>query len=146
MRTWILTIFALAIPASGCTRNAATFYEEMVRLGCRYQKKCDKAWFNANFDDMADCRDDMTDMCSPEDFEDACKDYDEGAAKDCLDQTRKQIRECEEDDNDDDCELDKVCGDDPETLTAILECFGGGGGGDGWGGDGPPPPPDQTGG
>jgi len=144
MRTWILTIFAVAISATGCTRNAATFYEEYVRLGCRFTKKCAKADFNLTFDDLADCRDDIKDLCSPEDFEDACGDYDEDKAKDCLAQTRKQIRECEVDDNDDDCDPDRVCGDDPETQAALWECFAGGGGD--WGGDGAYPPPDQTGG
>jgi hypothetical protein len=142
MRTWILTIFALAIPATGCTRNAATFYEEFVRLGCRFSQKCDKAAFKATFDDMADCRDDMTDLQSADDFESDCEDYDSDEAKKCLAYMRDLVRKCdpfELDDFLDEC--GEVCGDQPVNPPGSSS-----GGGDGWDGDGPYPPPDQTGG
>jgi hypothetical protein len=140
MRTWILAILALAVLASGCTGNAATFYEEMVRLGCRFQKKCAKAAFNDQFDDLADCRDEYEDLCSPDDFEDACADYDKDEAKECLSQTREQIRKCEVDENDDACDLTKICGDDPQALQDLYSCMAGGGY-DGYDGM----PPDATG-
>lgn len=136
MRTWILAILALAIPATGCTRNAATFYEEYHRLDCRLRQKCYKLVFNAGYDNLADCRDDRTDNCSPDEFEDACSGYDEDEAKDCLAERRKQIRTCEVDENDDDCTPARICGEEADLLS-VAGCLAGiGGGGDG---DGLPP-------
>jgi hypothetical protein len=140
MRTWILTIFALAIPASGCTRNAATFWEEYSRLECRFSKKCHKARFNDLYDDMAECRDEAADVCSPDDFEDACEDYDNDEARECLAEMRKQVRKCESESNDNDCSLTKICGDDLEIMQDVNACV------QGIGNDGPDGlPPDTTG-
>lgn len=121
MRTWTAMLLLLAIPATGCTGNAETFWEEVVRLSCRLHKKCLKADFNEHYDDLADCRDDRTDTCSPGEFADACNSYDKDEAGDCLKQTRKQIRKCDSEGNDNDCDPARICGDDAD-LAAIYAC------------------------
>jgi len=140
MRVWILTIFALAIPATGCTGDAATFWEEYSRQQCRFSKKCDKADFNDLYDDMDECKDELSDVCSPGDFEDACEDYDKDEARECLAEKRKQVRRCQSEPNDNDCNFSKICGDDPETVQAVNACIYGSGN-DGQDGR----PPDATG-
>jgi hypothetical protein len=93
-----------------------------VRLSCRFGKKCAKAAFNDAYDDLADCKDEHTDQCSAGEFADACTSYDKDEAKECLQQTREQLRKCEIDENDDDCNAVRICGEDAEHV-ALAACY-----------------------
>jgi hypothetical protein len=126
MKKAILTACILAIPLSGCSTNAKTFWREMIRLSCRSFKKCEEDLFDDQYDSIKDCKDEFKDLCSPQDFADICEDYDRSAGADCLKQAREDKRDCpdpeDSDQGDNACDYADICGD--IDMTALMECFG----------------------
>lgn len=104
---------------TGCL-NAESFLDRSVAMTCERTLECNKASFEANWDDEADCRDDLREAL--EDYYaclvDYC-DFDKEAARECL--SWSHDASCEEfvSETDDDCA--KVFTDCEE--IAATECL-----------------------
>lgn len=108
----------------GCL-NPASFLDRSVSISCDRTYECNKAAFEANWDDQAECRDDLTD--SLEDYyaclTDYC-DFNRDAASRCLSWAKSAS--CEEyvsDVNDDCTEVFVECEDIAATECLLGELF-----------------------
>ena len=117
--TLIVCLFSLAVV--GCSANAKSFWEESIRLSCKYNKKCEESTFNEYWDSISECREDFEDVLPPEKFEKMCKDYDRQKGADCLASMRKAIRNCDNDDIVDECT--EVCGTYSQAVYPLLDSF-----------------------
>lgn len=114
MKRAILTACILAVPISGCSANAASFYKEFVRQSCLYSRKCAKAQFKDEYDSIKDCTDEQKDEYDEDDFEGDCEDYDKAEGRKCLAYMRTLVRKCDLFDAEDFMdECGEVCGDQP---------------------------------
>ncbi|MEM6992344.1 MAG: hypothetical protein AAF721_17665 [Myxococcota bacterium] len=128
-----LAVSALAV---GCgSSSPKAFSKRSGKIGCRSMKKCDEeAWKASGYDTVSECIDEVNKEDAIEAFVDACKDFDNGKARECLAAGRKYKRTCDDSDLDEDAlkACAGVCGDllpsqglqldptDPESMHDVL--------------------------
>jgi len=122
----------------GCgSSSPKAFAKRSGKLSCQTLNKCDEAAFKAaGYDSVSDCVDETVDDEAVEAFVDACEDFDNAKARECLAAGRKYKRSCDEDDISEDSALAcaEVCGSlniptgeimldpgNPEVTVQILE-------------------------
>ena len=83
-------LVSLALILAGCSVGNITednYAEKAADIACRTLAKCERGYYESEYSDMADCRDEIQDDLEDlgEDLDDAGCDFDEGEAQECLD-------------------------------------------------------------
>lgn len=90
------------LTACGISENQ--FPKEYAAAVCNYADKCEKSFYNEEYDGRSDCRDDVEDDFDLDDeFYDECE-FDPEKARACIRSIEKATKTCDPDDFDDDCE------------------------------------------
>ncbi len=78
-------VAAFVIFISACSVDADNYTNKISTAICQQQKRCDKEWFFKNFGSIGDCVDEYQDYYYSLDHELSRCEFDEQAAKECLD-------------------------------------------------------------
>ncbi len=110
--------------ALGCSLTPEQFARSEARATCRMAKRCNRQQFvEEGYSSVRECAQDALDENSPEDFADACDDFDRQAARKCLRGIRQARRACDPEKPDDQLleACAEVCGDSVAYRAADLE-------------------------
>lgn len=107
----------------GCSLTPEQYARSEARATCRMAKRCNRAQFVQDYDTVRECARDVLDENPPEDFADACDDFDRQAARKCLRGIRQARRACDPEAPDDELveACAEVCGDAVAYRAADLE-------------------------
>jgi len=109
----------IGVLAGGCYSTPEGFARRAAKLDCVRFEECARAQFDAEFDDVADCKDEFEDEAIEliDDIEDAGCDYVPEAGRECIHTAYRNRKDCSEDASE---EIAAECqGDD------IFDCPGG---------------------